>query len=241
MIEGWPLVLQTLGVAAVATVIALPVRWAGRGHPFGSRASSRLAVVSALAIVALSTGAALVSAMLPLLVVPMKPLVVAFLLPFSTSVARVGRRYLARSQQTLGPALLTKLVSAGAAVLLDRLDTQMALDEDEWATGDGWDDVDPDLLSVEIQDLADTLTRLVHADPRRQKEIKRLLGAAQRAMTAADNAPDDQDRDRETNKAQQALLFLRGRAYEWNFHRHPGIDRSPHRPSDEPSRGHHKR
>lgn len=240
MIEGWSLVLCSLCLATVAAAIALPARWTRRGHPFGTRASSRLAVLSAVVVVALSTAAALLSTLIPLAAVPAKPLAIAFLLPFGASVARVGRRYLVQSQQTLGPVLLTRLVSAGAAVVLDRLDTQMALDEDEWVTGHGWGEVDPSLLLDETRTLAATLARLVHENQVRQKEIKRLLSAAERAIAASENDElDDENRARSIHKARQALLFLRGRAYEWRLHRHQHIDRPPARPLDEPARDDH--
>ena len=213
--------LVAFALAVVSASVALLVRCRDRGRAFGSPASSRWAVA---VIVMVAAGSAAAGVFLVHRGVP-APGVYYFALaaPVVSICGRMAAR-IPRGDPGDGPKIVPTVLSLGALLLLDRLDSEMSVSAGNWTQHEPrrtscW------TWSSEVMDrrggeLYYGLYEFVGDNTVRRAAIQRNYRDLVANLAKADNQAlrgGDQARRNAHHKACHAYLDLRRQAYLWRY------------------------
>jgi hypothetical protein len=204
----WVKVLVTVAAALAASVVSFMTRYRGKGRPFASGRSAgwSLATVALLAAVATGIGLGL-----PAVASDVPPFSLGLLIPALLCAAQ------AKKSETAGePSAWFQVATAGVAILLDQLEQQMCADRDNWSevqVKDNWtlDDLDEAAWHVHGM-LVGRVT-----DRSRTARLRSDFDEASQAVRDAYKTKDDYEARHARYRAEQALIKMLGRAWEWGY------------------------
>jgi hypothetical protein len=210
MVAGvpWSQVLITLPAALAAGWVSLLYRYRGRGRPFGS---ARAAAWS-LAVVSVTGAAAAGLALgLPAAVDQLPPVTIGLVIP---TLLCAGRAVTAESP--VERAVWYPIVTAGVTILLDHLEQQMYADRDAWCQARVSRQWSLEQLEETAWDVHAALAGRT-SDHRRLSRLRSDFDGVSEAVARAGRAGHARDVRRERHAAEQALLSMLGRAYDWGY------------------------
>lgn len=204
----WSQILITLLVAVAAGWVSLLYRYRGRGRPFGSARAAGWA----LAVIAATGGAAAAVALgLPTAVAQLPPETIAVFVP---TLLCAGRAMTA--EPPVDRAVWYPIVTAGVTILLDHLDQQMYADRDAWCRAR----VSREWSLEQLEDIAWDVHATLAARTRDHGRLSRLrsdFDGVSEAVARAERARDTREARRARHAADQALVSMLGRAYDWGY------------------------
>jgi hypothetical protein len=210
MVAGvpWSQILITLLPAVTAGWVSLLYRCRGRGRPFGS---ARAAGWALAVIGTTGSAAAAVALGLPTAVAQLPPVTIAVLVP---TLLCAGRAMSA--EPPVERAVWYPIVTAGVTILLDHLDQQMYADRDAWCAArfsPGWSLEQLEDIAWEVHATLAGRTR----DHGRLSRLRSDFDGVSEAVARAERAGTAREVRRARHAAEQALLSMLGRAYDWGY------------------------
>lgn len=209
----WPQLPLTLLAAVTAGWVGVLCRYRGKGRPFGSRGSAAWAV----AVVAVTSAAATVVGLtLPQEAAHIPPASVGVVLPMLLCASRA-----VKPEASLEHPQWYGIATLGVALLLDRLEQRMSADRDIWCESRLSPEWSLDELEEAAWELHAALARRTH-DGRRLSRLRSDFDAVSDAVARAGRDSRERDRRRARHEAEQALIMMLGRAWDWGYSGIPG-------------------
>jgi uncharacterized membrane protein len=205
----WLRIVATVAAALAASWVSLLYRYRRKGRPFASRRSAGWALAVITVTMAAATGVGLG---LPVLTAAVPPFTIGLLVPTLLCAARAGK-----PEPPAERPVWYEIASAGVTLLIDHLEQQMCADRDSWCEAQVREHWSLDQLEDAVWCVHAVLERRISGDRARRTRLRSDFDAACQAVRAADKAsaasPREAGRARYT--AEQALITMLGRAWDW--------------------------
>lgn len=199
-------VLLTLAAALAASWVSLLYRYRRKGRPFSCLQTAGLS----LAIITVTTTAATgIGLALPQVVEAMPPATIGVLIPTLLCTARAGKPEPAAER-----SVWYEIATVGVSLLLDRLEQKMHIARDSWSEARVHGNWTLSQLEEAIWQVNATLVRRV-SDRRRQNRLRSDFDAACEAVRTAEEAIIPREVLIARHTAEQALIMMLGRAWDW--------------------------
>lgn len=195
-----------MAAALAASLVSLLHRYRRKGHPFASRQTTGWALAVIAVTTAVATGVGLG---LPEVVDAVPPATVGVLIPTLLCAARAGK-----SEPSAERSVWYQIATVGVILLLDQLEQQMLDVRESWCEARVSRTWDLNQLDAAIWQVHANVAHRV-SDRARQTRLRSDFEAACEAVKDAENVVGLPAAARARHTAEQALITMLGRAWDW--------------------------